>query len=113
MTILPIDNLLWVCTMEGFEARERAAEAFFAHDLEEAFLARISRVRSLGDWANHAMAASPGNAAHYQDILHRIALCTADDRIIIERLRDDLAAAGVFLTSQRLTDMLAYVGDDR
>lgn len=99
--------------MGGFEARERAAEAFFAHDLEEAFLARIAKIRSLGDWANHAMAASPGNAAHYQDILHRIALCTADDHIIVERVRDDLAAAGVFMTGERLTGMLAQAGADQ
>jgi hypothetical protein len=98
--------------MEGFEARERAAEAFFAHDLEEEFLTRIARIRSLGDWANQAMAASPGKAAHYQDILHRIALCTGDDRIIVERVREDLAAAGVFLPSQRLTNMLAQARAD-
>jgi hypothetical protein len=93
--------------MQGFEDRERTAEAIFAHDLESDFLARMTRVKALGDWACTTMAASPERAAHYQEILHRIAVSTPDDGVLVARVRDDLAAAGVAVPSQRIAEILA------
>ena len=99
--------------MDSFEAREHAAESFFAHELEEAFLARMVRVKVLGDWASRTMLASPEGAAHYQDILSRIAISTPDDLALVKRVRDDLATAGVIVTSERVLGQLAEAKADR
>ncbi len=94
--------------MKDFDARERAAEAVFAHGLEEQFRARMTRVKALAAWASRTIGASPEDTVNYQDVLYRIAVATADDRLLVERVRDDLAAAGTSTTVQHVGDVLAH-----
>ena len=92
--------------MDGFAAREHAAEAFFVQDLEDQFVTRRNRVEHLGAWAVQAMNVPTDAAKPYQDLLYRIAISSADDHVLIDRVRGDLAAAGVTVTRQRVGEIL-------
>ena len=50
---------------------------------------------------------------HYHEILYRVVIATPDDRIIIERVTDDLAAASIYFTRQRVSDILAKAEADQ
>ena len=92
--------------MDGFAAREHAAEAFFVQDFDNQFVTRRRRVEHLGAWAAKAMNVPTDAAKRYRDLLYRIAISSFDDHVLIDRVRGDLAAAGVKVTRQRVGEIL-------
>jgi hypothetical protein len=84
--------------MDGFEAREHAAEARFVLEQDRRFRDRMARVRKLGAWASRLIATRPDESARYEDALARLAISEAEDGTIVDRVRDDLEAAGLAMS---------------
>lgn len=96
--------------MDAFKKREAAAEAHYIHQLEVAAADRFKRIRALGHWACGLTKVSSAEEILYLDLLYRLSVSTHDDRIIVERVRDDIAAAGVSVSTTRVSEMLGSVG---
>ena len=81
--------------MDGFKAREHAAEARFAHEQDQQFMNRMKRVRNLAFWASQLMSASAEASLRYEDVLVQLAISKVDDGMIISRVRSDLEEVGI------------------
>ncbi len=92
--------------MSAFEEREAAAEARYVHQLEADAADRFKRIRALGQWACGLMEVSSEEEVRYLDLLYRLGLSTQDDLLIVERVRDDIAAAGISISTARVNEML-------
>lgn len=76
------------------DARERAAEAGFAHERDVAFHAKVRRDRMFGRWAGHLMGLRGDAAENYASDLMLSNIEGDDDRLIAAG-QADLARSGV------------------
>ena len=81
--------------MTTFDKREEGFEKKFAHDQEMQFRAAARRNRLLGLWAAELMGKSGSGAQDYARTVVESDLQKAGDDDVLEKVRTDLAAAGV------------------
>jgi hypothetical protein len=98
--------------MNTFNDREAAAEALYIHETEAAAADRIRRIRQLGHWACKLMQIAPDDEARYLDLLYRLATSKAGDQIIVDRVSDDISAAGVSISKTRVNEVLMMTAAD-
>ena len=79
--------------MSGFEEREKAQEAKFAHDAELRFKAEARRNKLLAQWAAKLMKRE--DAESYVRELIAADFQEAGDGDVLDKLTKDLSAAGV------------------
>ncbi len=81
--------------MTDFNDRERAEEAKFAFDEENAFKVSARRNRLLGHWAAEKMSLTSEEADAYAKAVVQADFEEAGDEDVIRKLLGDLTAAGV------------------
>lgn len=81
--------------MTGFDDRERAFEAKFAHDNEMMFRVTARRNRLLGDWAAGLMKLTAEETDAYRKAVVQADFEEAGDEDVIRKLMGDLTSAGV------------------
>lgn len=81
--------------MTDFKDRERAEEAKFAFDEENAFKVSARRNRLLGHWAAEKMSLTAEEADAYAKAVVQADFEEAGDEDVIRKLLGDLTAAGV------------------
>lgn len=81
--------------MTNFKDRERAEEAKFAFDNENAFRIIARRNRLLGNWAAQKMQLTPEETEAYAKAVVQADFEEAGDEDVIRKLIGDLTAAGV------------------
>jgi hypothetical protein len=81
--------------MTTFDERERAYEAHFALDQEQAFKAEARRDRLLGLWAGERMGLSGEELQAYVLSLMHVDLREPGDADVFQKVLADLAANGV------------------
>lgn len=81
--------------MTDFKDRERAEEAKFAFDEENAFKVSARRNRLLGHWAAEKMSLTSEEADAYAKAVVQADFEEAGDEDVIRKLLGDLTAAGV------------------
>ena len=81
--------------MTNFNDRERAAEAKFALDEENAFRIAVRRNRLLGEWAAGLMNLTPEETEAYKKAVVQADFEEAGEEDLIRRLLGDLIQAGV------------------
>ncbi len=94
--------------MDGLKERESTAEALYIHRIEAEFNERLKRIRRLGSWASNLMTLKAPDEERYQDILYRLALAGGDDLVIVDRVRDDLSAASISVSRERVCEVLGH-----
>lgn len=80
--------------MTNFKDREKAEEAKFAFDEENAFRIAARRNRLLGHWASELMKLTPEEAEAYAKEVIQADFEEAGDEDVIRKLLGDLTAAG-------------------
>ena len=95
--------------MSGFEERERAEEARFAHNEERVFKARARRNRLIGLWAAGKLGLAGKAAEDYAGIIAAADLAKPGDEVVIAHLVKDLGPKGVAEHTIRheLADLMA------
>jgi hypothetical protein len=88
--------------MGSFEDREEGFEKRFALDEALSFKARARRNRLLGLWAAQLAGKQGGEAETYAETIVVAQVERADDRVLYETLRADLAAAGADISDHRI-----------
>ena len=81
--------------MTDFNDRERAEEAKFAFDQENAFKIAARRNRLLGQWAADKMGLTPEETDAYAKSVVQADFEEAGDEDVIRKLLGDLTSAGV------------------
>lgn len=81
--------------MTDFKDRERAEEAKFAFDEENAFKIAARRNRLLGHWAAEKMGLTPEETDAYAKAVVQADFEEAGDEDVIRKLLGDLTSAGV------------------
>tara|TARA_R110000772_G_scaffold169116_3_gene280850 strand:- start:3556 stop:3879 length:324 start_codon:yes stop_codon:yes gene_type:complete len=81
--------------MSGFEDREQAFEAKFAHDEELQFKITARRNRLLGEWAAEKMNLTSEETDAYAKSVVQADFEEAGDEDVIRKLLGDLTSAGV------------------
>ncbi|GAA0285421.1 DUF1476 domain-containing protein [Alteraurantiacibacter aestuarii] len=80
--------------MTDFKDRERAEEAKFAFDEDNAFRIAARRNRLLGEWAAQVMGLTPEETEAYKKAVVQADFEEAGDEDVIRKLVGDLTAAG-------------------
>ncbi len=92
--------------MTDFNDRERAEEAKFAFDEENAFKIAARRNRLLGEWAAGLMALTPEETDAYKKAVVQADFEEAGDEDVIRKLLGDLTAAGSETTEAEIRTRL-------
>ena len=88
--------------MTTFDNRERAFEAGFAREQEQAFRVVARRNKLLGWWAGHLMGLNEAEADGYaRDVIHA-AFEGGGDEDVVRKLLGDLTGAGVDIDEARI-----------
>ncbi len=93
--------------MAGFEDRERAYEAKFAHDEELRFKAVARRNKLFGLWIAEKLGKSGQAAEDYAKAVVVADMAEAGDEDVLAKVSADLTAAGVSLDKATLTKALS------
>jgi hypothetical protein len=81
--------------MSGFDDRERAFEAKFAHDADIEFRITARRNRLVGQWAAEKMGLTPEETDAYAKAVVQADFEEAGDEDVVRKLLGDLTSAGV------------------
>lgn len=54
------------------------------------------------------MGISQSDEDRYQDVLYRLAISSPEDRVIVDRVCDDLAATEMSISGTRVSDVLGH-----
>ena len=92
--------------MTDFNDRERAEEAKFAFDEENAFKIAARRNRLLGEWAAGLMSLTPEETDAYKKAVVQADFEEAGDEDVIRKLLGDLTAAGSEVTEAEIRTRL-------
>jgi hypothetical protein len=84
--------------MSGFDERERAIEAQFAHEQDMNFAIAARGNRLLARWASGQLRLPPQEAAAYETTVVCIALENGGEKSMVEKVANDLEAAGLVFT---------------
>ncbi len=88
--------------MTTFDDREQAFENRYAHDEDLRFRAQARGNRKLGFWAAALMGRDQAQAEAYAESLVATAVEGGGERSVLERVRNDLRAAGVDRTDAQV-----------
>lgn len=88
--------------MAGFDDREKAAEARFAHDGEMRFRAEARRNRLLGLWAAEQMGLSDEHAKEYAAAVVASDFQEAGDEDVFRKVAEDLKAKGASVSEDAI-----------
>lgn len=92
--------------MTDFNDRERAEEAKFAFDEENAFKIAARRNRLIGEWAAGHMGLTPEETDAYKKAVVQADFEEAGDEDVIRKLLGDLTAAGSDVTEAEIRTRL-------
>ena len=92
--------------MTDFNDRERAEEAKFAFDEENAFKIAARRNRLVGEWAAGLMSLTPEETDAYKKAVVQADFEEAGDEDVIRKLLGDLTAAGSEVTEAEIRTRL-------
>ena len=84
--------------MTGFEDRERAEEAKFAHDADVLFRIQARRNKLLGQWAAQRMDLDAAETDSYARAVVQAEFEEAGDEEVIRKVHGDLLMAGIDAT---------------
>lgn len=98
--------------MSGFDERERAIEAQFAHEQDLSFAIAARGNRLLARWAAKRLRLRTHEAAAYETALIRIALENGGEQAVIDKVTNDLGAAGFLITIADVGRMMAQTMAD-
>ncbi|MXP25569.1 DUF1476 family protein [Altererythrobacter indicus] len=93
--------------MTDFKDRERAEEAKFTFDNENAFRIIARRNRLLGQWAAQKMQLTPEETESYAKAVVQADFEEAGDEDVIRKLIGDLTAAGVEIDEAQVRQALS------
>ena len=88
--------------MTGFEDRERAEEAKFAHDADVLFRIQARRNKLLGQWAAQRMDLDAAETESYARAVVQAEFEEAGDEDVIRKLLGDLTSAGIDIDDARI-----------
>lgn len=93
--------------MSGFDDRERAYEAKFAHDEQLRFKADARRNKLLGLWAADKMGVTGEAAAEYAKEVVKADFEEAGDEDVFRKVRGDFDAKGVTVSDADIRQQMA------
>ena len=95
--------------MTGFDDREKAFEAKFAHDESLKFKAEARRNKLLGLWAAEKMGIGGADADSYAKEVVKADFEEAGDEDVFRKVRGDFDAKGVTVTDEELRSQMAVL----
>ena len=97
--------------MTGFDERERAFEAQFAHAEETKFLLRARRDKLFARWAAASLGLNEADTGALVAAVVHIPDRAGHDGLLIGQIKAVLSASNLTLTEADLSDMLRQCGE--